>query len=63
MNTTKTKSQLKREIKAARNDYQVAEILHGYNSPERIAAIQRFWDLQSDLGKIELAEISRADTL
>lgn len=53
----KTKSQLKREIKAAKNDYQVAEIMHGYDSEQRKSAIARFWALQAELGQIELAEI------
>ena len=53
----KTKSQLRREIKAAKNDCQVAEIMHGFNSPQRLAAIKAFWELQGELGKIEIARL------
>ena len=56
----KTKAQLKREIKAAKNDYQIAEIYHGFNSPQRLAAIKTFWQLQSELGAIEIAELEHS---
>jgi len=56
----KMKSQLRKEIAAAKFAYHYAEIHHGYESAERKATIQVFWNLQKELGAIELRELGIA---
>jgi hypothetical protein len=53
----KTKSQLRKEIAQAKFAYDYAEIHFGFESAERKEAIQKFWDLQKELGAIELRAI------
>lgn len=53
----KTKSQLRKEIAAVKFSVRYAEIHHGFDSAERRAAIQKFWDLEKELGAIELREL------
>ena len=48
---------LRKEIRDAKLALQIAEARHGHGSAERKVAVELFWDLQKQLGALELQEL------